>query len=233
MNREATSFDFKGVVLPLIIGVEMSKLTALNTLKEKLGEDGVDALFEVLEEERERIRDYLFRILEERFVRRLAEEIGKLRSEMYKLFAQHSTEVDEKIENLRSEMTEKIEGLRTEMTEKIEGLRTEMTEKIEGLRTEMMEKIEGLRSEMHDEIGKLRAEMTEKIEKLRSEMHDEIGKLRAEMYRELAKVWNEIGKLRAEVQKVRSDIIRWMFVLAISQTVAIISVIVAIMRLLK
>ncbi len=222
MNREATSFDFKGVVLPLIIGVEMSKLTALNTLKEKLGEDGVDALFEVLEEERERIRDYLFRILEERFVRRLAEEIGKLRSEMYKLFAQHSTEVDEKIENLRSEMTEKIEGLRTEMTEKIEGLRTEM-----------MEKIEGLRSEMHDEIGKLRAEMTEKIEKLRSEMHDEIGKLRAEMYRELAKVWNEIGKLRAEVQKVRSDIIRWMFVLAISQTVAIISVIVAIMRLLK
>ena len=82
----------------------MDKLSALNTLREKLGEDGVNALLEVIEEERERMRDYLFRILEERFARRLAEEMGKLRSEMYKLFARHSAEVDEKIEGLRSEM---------------------------------------------------------------------------------------------------------------------------------
>ena len=61
----------------------MGKLSALNTLREKLGEDGVNALLEVIEEERERTRDNLFQLLEERFARRLAEEIGKLRSEMY------------------------------------------------------------------------------------------------------------------------------------------------------
>ncbi len=231
-------------IFPLIIGVGMSRLAALNTLKEKLGEDGVNALFEVFEEERERIRDYLFRILEERFVRRLAEEIGKLRSEMYKLFAQHSTEVDEKIENLRSEMTDKIENLRSEMTEKIENLRSEMTEKIEGLRTEMTEKIEGLRTEMTEKIENLRSEMTGQIEGLRSEMHDEIGKLRAEVHQEIAKVWDEIGKLRAEmtekIEKLRSemhsmkaDIIKWMFVFWVSQTLVIIGVIFALMRFLK
>ncbi len=71
----------------------MGKLSALNVLKEKLGEDGVNALLEVIEGERERTRDHLFRLLEERFARRLAEEIGKLRAEMY-----------EEIGNLRAEM---------------------------------------------------------------------------------------------------------------------------------
>jgi len=65
----------------------MSKLSALSTLREKLGEDGVNALFEVLEEEGERTRNNLFQILEEKFARRLAEELGKLRSEMYELHA--------------------------------------------------------------------------------------------------------------------------------------------------
>ncbi len=145
----------------------MDKLSALNTLREKLGEDGVNALLEVIEEERERTRDYLFRLLEERFARRLAEEMGKLRSEMYKLFARHSTEVDEKIEGLRSEM------------------------------------------------------------------HDEIGKLRAEVHQEIAKVWNEIGKLRAEMHSMKADIIKWMFVFWVSQTLVIIGVIFALMRFLR
>ena len=189
----------------------MARLSALNTLREKLGEDGVNALLEVIEEERERTRDYLFHLLEERFARRLAEEMGKLRSEMYELFARHSAEVDEKMEGLRSEMAEKIENLRSEMTGKIENLRSEMTGKIEGLR---------------------------------SEMHDEIGKLRAEVHQEIAKVWNEIGRLRAEmtekIEKLRSemhsmkaDIIKWMFVFWVSQTLMIIGVIFALMRFLR
>ena len=164
-------------IFPLIIGVGMGRLAALNTLREKLGEDGVNALFEVLEEERERTRDYLFRLLEERFARRLAEEIGKLRSEMYKLFAQHSAEVDEKIE--------------------------------------------GLRSEMHDEIGKLRAEVHQEIAKV----WNEIGKLRAEMT-------EKIEKLRSEMHSMKADIIKWMFVFWVSQTLVIIGVIFALMRFL-
>ncbi len=90
--------------LPLIIDAGMPKIAALNTLREKLGEDGVNALFEVLEEEREKTRDLLFRLLEERFARRLAEEIGKLRSEMY-----------EEMGKLRSEMHDEIGKLRAEM----------------------------------------------------------------------------------------------------------------------
>ncbi len=48
----------------------------LNTLKEKLGE--VNAPLEVIEEERGKTRENLFQVLEERFARRPAEEIGKV-----------------------------------------------------------------------------------------------------------------------------------------------------------
>ena len=50
----------------LVIGVGMGRLAALNTLREKLGEDGVNALLEVIEEERGGTRDNLFHLLEER-----------------------------------------------------------------------------------------------------------------------------------------------------------------------
>ncbi len=63
-------------------------------------------------------------------------------------------------------------------------------------------------------------------------MHDEIGKLRAEVHQEIAKVWNEIGKLRAEMHSMKADIIKWMFVFWVSQTLVIIGVIFALMRFL-
>jgi len=104
----------------------MSKLSALSTLREKLGEDGVNALFEVLEEEGERTRNNLFQILEEKFARRLAEELGKLRSEMYELFARHGAEMDGKIEGLRVEMHDEIGKLRVETYEQTGKLKADI-----------------------------------------------------------------------------------------------------------
>ncbi len=48
----------------------------MNTLKENLGE--VNAPLEVIEEWRDSTREDLFHTLEEKFARRLAEEIGKI-----------------------------------------------------------------------------------------------------------------------------------------------------------
>ena len=100
----------------------MSKLTALNILKEKLGEDGVNALLEVIEEERERTRDHLFRLLEERFTRRLAEEIGKLRSEMHDEIGLLRAEVHREIAKVWNE----IGKLRAEMHDEIGELKADM-----------------------------------------------------------------------------------------------------------
>ena len=100
----------------------MSKLTALNILKEKLGEDGVNALIEVIEEERERTRDHLFRLLEERFARRLAEEIGKLRSEMHDEIGMLRAEVHREIAKVWNE----IGKLRAEMHDEIGKLKADM-----------------------------------------------------------------------------------------------------------
>ncbi len=85
----------------------MGKLSALNVLKEKLGEDGVNALLEVVEEERRRTREDLFQVLEERFARRLAEEIGKLRAEVHKEIAKVWNEIGK----LRAEM----QGMRADI----------------------------------------------------------------------------------------------------------------------
>ncbi len=85
----------------------MGKLSALNVLKEKLGEDGVNALLEVVEEERRRTREDLFQVLEERFDRRLAEEIGKLRAEVHKEIAKVWNEIGK----LRAEM----QGMRADI----------------------------------------------------------------------------------------------------------------------
>jgi len=52
----------------------MKNLTALNTMRRKPGDDRVNALLEVMEEEG--------------FARRLAEEIGELRAEMYEQMGQ-------------------------------------------------------------------------------------------------------------------------------------------------
>ncbi len=100
----------------------MSKLTALNILKEKLGEDGVNALIEVIEEERERTRDNLFRLLDERFARRLAEEIGKLRSEMHDEIGLLRAEVHREIAKVWNE----IGKLRAEMHDEIGELKADM-----------------------------------------------------------------------------------------------------------
>ncbi len=86
----------------------MGKLSALNVLKEKLGEDGVNALFEVIEEERRRTREDLFQVLEERFARRLAEEIGKLRAEMHDEIGKLRAEMHNEIGKLRAEVHKEI-----------------------------------------------------------------------------------------------------------------------------
>lgn len=54
------------------------------SLRERLGDEGSDGLVEVISAIDERAREDSLRLLEERFERRLAEEIGGLRAEFYR-----------------------------------------------------------------------------------------------------------------------------------------------------
>jgi bifunctional DNA-binding transcriptional regulator/antitoxin component of YhaV-PrlF toxin-antitoxin module len=65
----------------------MAVITVPRPLREKLGEEGTDALVALINEAGESNKKSVIEIVEERFERRLAEELGKLRAEMADLRA--------------------------------------------------------------------------------------------------------------------------------------------------
>ena len=63
-------------------GIYMPVITIPKVIREKLGEDGAEALTELLNEIEERAKEDNVRLVEEKFEKRLAEEIGKVRVEI-------------------------------------------------------------------------------------------------------------------------------------------------------
>ena len=89
----------------------MPVITVPRPLREKLGEDGTDALVALINEAGENTKRSVIEVVEERFERRLAEEMGKIRAEMGQLRA----EMAEAMGKLRAEMAGEISKLRAEM----------------------------------------------------------------------------------------------------------------------
>jgi hypothetical protein len=84
----------------------MAVITVARPLREKLGEEATDALVALINEADEGNKKSVIEVVEERFERRLAEEIGKLRTEM-----------NEGLSKLRMDMIEGMSKLRTEMAD--------------------------------------------------------------------------------------------------------------------
>lgn len=81
----------------------MAVITVARPLREKLGEEATDALVALINEADEDNKKSVIELVEERFERRPAEEIGKVRTEMNEGFGK-----------LRMEMVEGMSKLRTE-----------------------------------------------------------------------------------------------------------------------
>ncbi len=65
----------------------MTVIAIPKILRERLTDEGAEAFVEILDKVEERAKDRTIEVVEERFERRLAEEIGKLRVELYKIKA--------------------------------------------------------------------------------------------------------------------------------------------------
>ena len=127
----------------------MAVVTVKKPLREKLGDDGAEALVELINEAQKETQNNVIKFVEEKFEKRLSEELAKVRVEI----AEVKTELIERIENSRSEMKSDIESLRTELKSDIAELRSEMKSDIESLRTndekvktELIERIEALKT---------------------------------------------------------------------------------------
>ena len=105
-------------------------------LRTKLGDDGAEALVEFFNEAQEANspKEEIIEIVEEKFERRLSEELGKLRVEMAEMKSELRNEMAEMKAELRNEMAEMKSELRGEMAD----MKSELNNKMGSMRADII-----------------------------------------------------------------------------------------------
>lgn len=93
----------------------MAVMVAPRPLREKLGDDGVESLIELLNKAEEKIKADVIILSEDKYERRLSEESANIRIDM----ASYKVELKEDMVSLRAELKEDIAKVRTELSGKI------------------------------------------------------------------------------------------------------------------
>lgn len=114
-------------------------------LRERLGDQGADELVELLNRVTEDTKRDVLVLAEERYERRLSEEIAKVN--------QHTTDV-------KAELAQQIADVRADLSEQIAGMRVDHNEQITGVRAELSQEIADVRVELSQQIADTRADIT-------------------------------------------------------------------------
>ena len=130
---------------PLVVAVP-------EPLQRALGAEGAPALVSLLNEVGLAVRASVTALAVERFERRLAEELGRLRAELH----------------------EHVSGLRAEFHAALHA-------EVGSLRAELHEQVGTLRAELGEQVGSLRAGLHEQLGTLRAGLHEQLGSVRAAM----------------------------------------------------
>ena len=96
---------------------------------------------------------------------------------------------------------------------------------VEDMKTQVREALENSKSVLatKEDLFGLRSELKEDINNLRSELKEDINGLRVEMKVEIASVRADTAALEIKMEKMRADLIKWMFIFWVSQLVAVFS----------
>lgn len=95
-------------------------------------------------------------------------------------------------------------------------------DEIDALRVETDKNISTLRAE----LGAVRAELKADISALRAELKEDISSLRTELK-------GDINELRVQVQTVKADLVRWVFIAMTGQTAMLLGIVYFITRYVK
>ncbi len=150
-------------------------ITVPHALRERLGEEGATALVELLNQLQSDWKNDVLTFVGEKFERRLAEEIGQLRTEIAQEFAR----LREEIARLREEMAQNDAALREEMARNDAALREEMVQSIAALREEMARNDAALREEM----ARIEARLGDRIARTEATLRVEIEQMRLDLER--------------------------------------------------
>lgn len=114
----------------------------------------------------------------------------------------------------------------TASREDVGACRRELKEDIGALRIELKEDLGALRTELKGDISALRAELKEDMGALRSELKGDIGQLSSKMS-------TLHSGLNVEIQTVKADLVRWVFVVVIGQMAVLLGVLYFLAKYLK
>ncbi|BBM70638.1 LA_3696 family protein [Rhodothermus marinus] len=104
----------------------MAILTVPKVLREKLGDDGVEALIALLNEAAHHERDNLLGILEERFERRVTEEGARLDKRIAEEVARLEVLLAETEKRLDHRITEEVARLEVKLSTQMAGMRADL-----------------------------------------------------------------------------------------------------------
>ncbi|BBM68288.1 LA_3696 family protein [Rhodothermus marinus] len=140
----------------------MAILTIPKVLREKLGDDGVEALITLLNEAAHHERNNLLGILEERFERRVTEEGKRLDNRITEETAKLDHRITEEIAKLDSRITEETSRLKLLIAETEKRLDQRITEEVAKLQQQIAAVDNRITSEM--------AKMGERIAGVRADL---------------------------------------------------------------
>jgi len=197
----------------------MSIISIPKPLREKLGDEGTDALVQMLNENEKETRSSVIDFAGQRFEQSLSREIAGVRVELAdaeKRFEKH--------------LTEEIAGVRVELADAEKRFEKHLTEEIAGVRVELAGAEKRFEKRLTEEIAGVRVELAGAEKRFRAE----IAGLREEMIRSDLNVRDElkadIADLRGRVEKSKSDTIKWMFLFWIGQIGAVLGIILAVFK---
>ncbi|MEW6606578.1 MAG: hypothetical protein AB1414_03855 [bacterium] len=101
-------------------------------LREKLGEDGIDSLIDVLNKSEERVKEDVITLSAEKFERRLSQEISGVRSDLAILEGKFETRITQETSKIDKRITEEVSMLEVKLDKRI----TEETAKLDKRITE-------------------------------------------------------------------------------------------------
>lgn len=107
-------------------------------LREKLGPQGAQALVELLNQAGRDTRDQVVTLAEERFSRRLAEELRGLETRFERRLAEETGKLWRAMGNLETHLTRAMADLETRLTQRMADLETRLTQRMAALETRVI-----------------------------------------------------------------------------------------------
>ncbi len=95
----------------------MPIITVEKPLKDKLGDEGVDSLIRLLNQSQQNQKQDLMVYLEEKYERRLGEEIGKVNERLTEEIGKVNERLTEEIGKVNDRITKEIAGVRTDLAD--------------------------------------------------------------------------------------------------------------------